>query len=72
MFDWARKAVLNAAILALAISAYQIVFKPMYDAWLTGQGHVIGFGETSLGYFIAIMVTFVVKAFLLRKMGNQK
>ncbi len=70
MFGGLRNAIISAALLALAISAYTVLFKPMYDGWLSSQGHSIGFGETALGFFGAIIVTYLVRWFIMRRQGK--
>jgi phosphotransferase system glucose/maltose/N-acetylglucosamine-specific IIC component len=70
MFGGFRKAIISAALLALAISAYSVLFKPMYDNWLSSQGHSNGFGETAIGYFGAIIVTYFVRWFIMRRQGK--
>jgi len=67
MFDKVRGKLLSAGILALALSIYSLFFKPMWDDWLLTQGHSVGFGETATGYFITILLTYMVAHFLLRK-----
>ncbi len=65
--DKLKNKLITAAVMSLVLAGYGLFFKPMWDSWLTAQGHVVGFGETAVGYFFAIIVTFLGSWLLTRR-----
>ena len=70
--DRIKNKLITAAIMSLCLAAYGLFFKPMWDNWLVANGHVVGFGETAVGYFMAIVVTFLGSWLLTRKKGAEQ
>jgi predicted membrane protein len=50
---------LKIAIIALFLTVYDLFIKPLYHAWLTSQGKMVGFGETLLGLFATLTASYV-------------
>jgi len=60
-------ALIRVCFLALALTAWQLFLQPLWNKWLEAQGHVVGFGETFLGYFIVIAAAWILSAVVTRK-----
>ena len=63
-----KKAIIQGAILSLALAFYSVLFQPQYEAWLKSMGRNIGIGETAFGYFIVFCISYFVTHILTRKM----
>ena len=63
-----KKAIIQGAVLSLALAFYSALFQPQYEAWLKSMGRSIGIGETALGYFIVFCISYFVTHILTRKL----
>jgi len=60
------------AFTALALAAWQLFFQPLWNSWIQSQGHTVGFGETALGYAIALSTAWLFSALVVRRLGGDR
>ena len=59
-----KKALISALILSFALAIYNIWVQPMWEESLKAQGKSIGVAETAMGYFITILITYIINHYV--------
>ena len=54
------KSIIKILFTALAVTIWQMFLQPLWNRWIESQGHTVGFGETLLGWTIALTVAWIL------------
>ena len=58
---------ISILILSFALAIYSLAFKPLWDQYLISNGHVVGVGETMVGYALCLTTATIVGYFFTRR-----
>ncbi len=72
MLEQYKGKMISILILSFALSVYSLFFKPMWDQYLVANGHVVGVGETMVGYVLCLTTATVVGFFFTRRRKNEE
>jgi len=62
-----RKRVIQIVVMAFFLAIYDVVFKPMWEAYLGSGGEVFTIGKSMLGYVIAMSIGFFASWLISRR-----
>jgi hypothetical protein len=72
MLDKYKSKGISILILSFALSIYSVVFKPMWDQYLMSNGHVVGVGETMVGYALCLTTATIIGYFFTRRRKSEE
>ena len=61
-----KRYIVAAAVLSLFLAIHQVYIQPALDAYYEARGIPKGVGETALGYFFTIIMSWLITWWLLR------